>query len=178
MATHDAGPTTYNRFLIIMVPVLLMGVLADQATKFWATVRAVEPHILVPGYVVAYSVPNNGTILGVGHDRAWTSMVTALAGVVCAAWLTRLALRDWQRWGRPDCLAVALLFAGIFGNTLDRLALGYVRDFLVTWAIPNYVFNVADLLVVVGCASLLITRYCSVRGSQPALRFPAAAATC
>jgi hypothetical protein len=68
--------------------------------------------------------------------------------------------------------------AGILGNTFDRLALGYVRDFLVTWAIPNYVFNVADLLVVIGCASLFITRYLSARISHPKLGFPAMAATC
>jgi signal peptidase II len=161
-----------------MVPVLLMGVLADQATKFWATVQAVEPHFLVPGYVIAYSVPNAGATFGVGNDRAWTSMAAALAGIGCAAWLTRLVLRDWQRWGCSDCLAGALLLAGVLGNTLDRLALGFVRDFLVAVAMPSLAFNVADLLVAIGCASLVITRICSDRASQPNLELPGAAAPC
>jgi lipoprotein signal peptidase len=57
-------------------------------------------------------------------------------------------------------LAGALLLAGILGNTADRLALGHVRDFLVTWAVPNIAFNFADLLVVAGCAFLLTARCC------------------
>jgi lipoprotein signal peptidase len=178
MATHDPGSPTFNRSLFIMAPVLFMGVLADQASKFWATISAVDPHFLVPGYVIAYSVPNAGATLGLGRDQAWTSAIAALVGIVCAVWMTRLAFRDWERWGWTDCLAGALLFAGIFGNTFDRLALGYVRDFLVTWAIPNYIFNVADLLVVIGCASLFITRYLSARISHPKLGSPAMAATC
>jgi lipoprotein signal peptidase len=52
------------------------------------------------------------------------------------------------------------------GNTMDRLALGHVRDFLVTWATPTLVFNVADLLVVVGSASLLLARSCGCRRSR------------
>ena len=49
----------------------------------------------------------------------------------------------------------ALLLAGIFGNTADRLALGDVRDFLATWALPSVAFNVADLLVVGGALILM-----------------------
>jgi lipoprotein signal peptidase len=178
MATHDEGSTTFNRFLFIMAPVLFTGILADQASKLWATTSAVDPHILVPGYVIAFSVPNAGATLGLGHDQAWTSAIAAFVGIICSLWMARLAVRDWERWGWLDCVAGALLFAGIFGNTLDRMALGYVRDFLVTWAVPNYVFNVADLLVVIGCASLFITRYLSIRGLQPKLGSPAMTATC
>ena len=68
------------------------------------------------------------------------------------------------RWA--DCLAGALLLAGIFGNTVDRIALGHVRDFLVTWAIPTFVFNVADLFVVVGCVALFVARYLSPKRQQ------------
>jgi signal peptidase II len=178
MTTHDPASTTFNRFVFVLAPVLFMGVVVDQATKYWATVGAVDPHILVPGYVIAYATPNAGATLGLGHDQAWTSSVAALIGIVCAVWMTRLAVRDWKRWGWLDCLAGALLFAGILGNTFDRVALGYVRDFLVTWAIPNYVFNLADLFVVIGCASLFVTRSLSVRGSQPELGFPSPTVTC
>ena len=75
-----------------------------------------------------------------------------------------------------DCLAGALLLAGIFGNTVDRLALGHVRDFLVTWAIPTLAFNVADLLVVVGCTSLMMARYWGSRYTSPRLGFTTLAA--
>jgi hypothetical protein len=68
--------------------------------------------------------------------------------------------------------------AGILDNTLDRLVLGYVMDFLVTWAIPNYAFNVADLLVVIGCAFLFISRCLNAICSHPKPGSPAMTATC
>ncbi len=163
MATPDASHATRNRFLSIFVPVLLMAVLADQASKSWASLRAVEPRILVPGYLAAYSVPNAGIILGLGRDQSRTGTAFAFLGLACAGLLARIAYVDRGRWRGADCLAGALLLAGILGNTADRLALGHVRDFLVTWALPTLAFNIADLLVVVGGATLLMARY---RGSR------------
>jgi hypothetical protein len=43
----------------------------------------------------------------------------------------------------------------------------------VTWAVPSLVFNVADLFVVVGCASVLIAHCCGRRHSLPAIGFTA-----
>jgi len=176
MATCAASPATRQRFLGIVLPVLLLGVLTDQASKSWASLRAAEPRILVPGYLAAYSVPNAGSLLGLGRDHAQTSTVFALLGIACAILLVRIAYADRDGWRRADWLAGALLLAGIFGNTVDRLALGHVRDFLVTWAIPTFAFNVADLLVIVGGASLLMARSCGGRRPRPDLGFTGGAA--
>ena len=158
MATIETSPATRNRFLYVIAPLLLMGLAADQSSKSWASSRAAEPRILVPGYLAAYSVQNAGATLGVNGDQAWTSTVFAMFGIVCASIVGLVAYRDRTTWRRADCLAGALLLAGIFGNTVDRVALGHVRDFLVTWVLPTLVFNVADLLVVVGCVALFMAR--------------------
>jgi len=167
MATCDSSAATRKSFLYVLVPVLFMGILTDQASKSWASFRAVEPRILVPGYLAASPVPNAGSIFGLGRDHARTSTVFALLGIACAILLLRIAYADRGRWRSADCLAGALLLSGIFGNTMDRIALGHVRDFLVIRAIPTLAFNVADLLVVVGGASLLFARYCNCRPSRP-----------
>jgi lipoprotein signal peptidase len=169
MATLDAGPALRQRLLYLVMPILLMGVLTDQASKSWACLRATEPRTLVPGYLAAYSVPNAGSLLGFGGDRARTNTVMALLSLACATLLVRIAYSDRRRWRAGDYLAGALLLAGIFGNTADRLVLGHVRDFLVTWAIPTVAFNVADLLLVVGCASLFLVRYCDHRRARSGL---------
>jgi lipoprotein signal peptidase len=173
MAIRDASPAARNCFLYVVVVTLLLGIVADQASKSWASSRAVEPCILVPGYLAAYSVPNAGAILGLGRDQARTSTVFALLGVACAGLLARIAYADRGRWRGADSLAGALLLAGILGNTLDRLALGHVRDFLVTWAIPTIAFNVADLLVIVGGVCLFMVRYFRGRHPAPNLGFTA-----
>jgi signal peptidase II len=144
--------------LKIMIPVLFMGIVTDQASKSWAFLRPAEPRILVPGYLFAYCVENSGSLLGLGGDRARTSVVFALLGIACAILLVRIAYRDRRTWRGADFLAGALMLTGIYGNTVDRIALGHARDFLVTWAIPSLVFNVADVLVVVGGILLLMAR--------------------
>lgn len=171
MATCDASPAGRMCFLYIVTPVLLMGVLTDQASKSWASLRAAEPRILVPGYLAAYSVPNAGCILGFGGDQARTNTVFALLSIACATLLVRIAYVVRGQMRGADFLAGAMVLAGIFGNTVDRLALGHVRDFLVTWAIPTLAFNVADLLLVVGVASLFMARYYDYWRARSSLGF-------
>jgi signal peptidase II len=169
MATDLMSPDPRKHFFGIMVPVLVIGVLADQASKSWASLQAIEPHLLVPGYLAAYLVPNPGAILGFGGDRAWSSTALVLLGAACTVLLAGLSRRDRVPWRGADCLASSLFLAGILGNNIDRVALGYVRDFLVAWAVPTVVFNVADLFVAVGSVSLLIARYSSIRRFRTAL---------
>ena len=176
MATCNASLALRERFLHIVIPVFFLGVLADQASKSWASVQAAEPRVLVPGYLAAYSVENAGMILGLGDDRGGTAIVFAVFGIGCAALLIRRALADQERWRGADCLAGALVLAGILGNTVDRLALGYVRDFLVTRAVPTLAFNVADLLVIAGGACLLMARACDRGRALPGPGLPHGAA--
>ena len=55
-------------------------------------------------------------------------------------------------------LALALVFSGAIGNFIDRLVLGYVRDFFIIYILrsPFPVFNVADICITIGFAILLI----------------------
>lgn len=46
------------------------------------------------------------------------------------------------------------LMAGVIGNLIDRLALGYVRDFIQISIYPS--FNLADIFNVVGVLLILI----------------------
>lgn len=56
-------------------------------------------------------------------------------------------------------LSFGLLFGGIFGNLVDRVFYGYVRDF-IDIKIFGYnfpVFNIADMAIVVGVLLLVIS---------------------
>jgi signal peptidase II len=177
MTISDASSGARKRFLLVGLPVLLFGVLIDQTSKSWASLRPEEPRILVPGYLFAFSVENAGSFLGVGEDQARTSVISSLLAIACASLLVRIAYKDRGTWREADFVAGALVLAGIFGNTVDRIALGHVRDFLVTRAIPSLVFNVADVLVLVGGLSLLMARYWVYTHRRPELGFVSQAAT-
>jgi len=52
--------------------------------------------------------------------------------------------------------ALTLLFAGAFGNALDRIFRGFVVDFIMTAFMEFPVFNIADISIVFGAILLVV----------------------
>ena len=48
------------------------------------------------------------------------------------------------------------LIAGAIGNLVDRVTLGYVRDFISFKFIDFPIFNVADIYITVSCVIILL----------------------
>jgi signal peptidase II len=85
------------------------------------------------------------------HVREPLLLVTgALAIIALGILLLRKRAPSWVRCG------LLLVLAGAVGNYLDRLARGYVVDFIHITHWP--VFNVADILIVVGGALVLLNQ--------------------
>jgi signal peptidase II len=80
----------------------------------------------------------------------------ALAIIAVCALLLQQRVTGWRRAG------LLLVLAGALGNYIDRLARGYVVDFIHVTHWP--VFNVADILISVGGALLLVQ---ALRRSPP-----------
>lgn len=101
--------------------------------------------------------------------------VTVVAVVFVVGAYRKLGER--QRW---EQVALALILAGALGNFVDRVARGYVIDFVewYWWNRPDLrwpTFNVADSSLVVGVGMLLLQPKRKAHGEQAAGR-PARAA--
>ena len=78
----------------------------------------------------------------------------ALAVVLLWLWLARSQ-------GRLTALSLGLIIGGAVGNAIDRLAYGWVADFVffhvstANWRFNWYVFNLADVAIVAGVMGLL-----------------------
>lgn len=78
----------------------------------------------------------------------------AMAVVLLALWLARAQ-------GKLTALSLGLIIGGAVGNAIDRLAYGWVADFVFfhvssgTWRFNWYVFNLADVAIVAGVIGLL-----------------------
>jgi signal peptidase II len=88
----------------------------------------------------------------------------AVAVVLLFVWLLRA--RD-----RLTALSLGLIIGGAIGNAIDRLAYGWVADFVffhvsgADWRFNWYVFNLADVAIVAGVIGLL---YESLAGDRAA----------
>jgi signal peptidase II len=90
-------------------------------------------------------------------------------GIGVAATLFILYLLKTHPGQKLFCFALACVLGGAVGNVIDRMVHGYVVDFLQfhwnnRWYFPA--FNVADMAITVGAASLILDELLRVRRSK------------
>ena len=129
--------------------------LLDQITKYLAVTRLkdAEPVNIISGFFGFTYLENFGAAWGRFQNMRWF-----LVGVTAVLLLAMLWVLFFSRYrsfllARISCL---LITAGGAGNLVDRIARGYVVDFLHFKAIDFPIFNVADCCVVIGAILLLI----------------------
>ena len=136
--------------------------LLDQATKLYLLfvfdLAANGPVRLGPFFDLVFT-RNTGISYGLFQTQGalgqWVLLaVKALAVVLLWIWLARSE-------GRLAALSLGLIIGGAVGNAIDRLAYGWVADFVFfhvsvgNWQFNWYVFNLADVAIVAGVLGLL-----------------------
>ena len=140
----------------------LLAVILDQASKLAiaGSMKLYESIQIMPFFKLTY-VHNPGAAFSflseAGGWQRWFFAGLALAiSVVIAVWLTRL-----QKHETLLAVALSLVLGGAVGNLIDRLAYGYVIDFLDvyydTWHWPA--FNIADSAITVGVMLMLLESF-------------------
>ena len=130
--------------------VALVVLLVDQLTKF--AVRAVGDalHVtVIPGVIDFLFVRNIGAAFSMGEGHGIAFAVLALAVIIAiAVYLVRAP--------HLEVVGMAMVAGGAIGNAIDRLAFGFVTDFIATTFIDFPVFNVADIGITLGVVLALI----------------------
>ncbi len=123
----------------------------DQASK-WAAFHFVDPGDEANVFIgVSISqTRNEGIAFGLFSGRPWLVLCLVAAALSVLVWFFS------RHRDRPGLwLATGLLLGGAFGNAIDRLAIGYVRDFVNLPGWPS--FNVADIAITGGVIVLVLT---------------------
>jgi len=137
-----------------------VGLSLDQLGKSWAFAAWREParvSQVVPGLYAGAQARNDGRMYSLeGHGSPFLLTCLAIAGFVLLGMVLRWAIvLDRDRWCKFDAAAGGLLLAGALGNQVDRLVLGYVRDYMILAIRPTDIFNTADVFMVLGAVLLL-----------------------
>jgi len=140
----------------------------DQFTKYLVQLALpTRPdHILatVGQWLTLVYVQNTGAAWGVMAGSGYILGALAIVALV-TIYLLRRALKLKRV---PMQIAFGLLVAGIVGNMIDRLALGYVVDF-IDCSVGDFrfpAFNIADMGISIGV--VLYVLYSSADGVAPA----------
>jgi signal peptidase II len=156
-----SGRPASRSSLGLMFLVAFLGLAVDQGSKSWAFGARYglrEPRALVPGLVAGVLATNEGAGAHLGGTQPMTPAICALNGLMVLGMASWWSYRQGVQWRAHDALFIGLVCAGMVGNSVDRLALGYVRDFLVTDLWPILIFNLADVFIVLGFLALLGSR--------------------
>lgn len=129
----------------------IVVVILDQWTK-WLAFRSLSPGesvSILPGVSLGHT-ENDGIAFGAFAGRPW--IVYSLMAIA----LTVLIIFYLRNRNRPGLwLATGLLLGGAIGNAIDRISLGYVRDFIEFPHFPS--FNLADTAITFGVIVLVLT---------------------
>lgn len=152
------------RLLGFLVGALTLAV--DQANKLWLMnvydIAAHAPVRLAPVLDVVFAKnPGISYSLLPAHSPGarWALVAFTLAATLgIGVWL-------WRTPTRLPALGLGLVLGGALGNAIDRFAYGWVADFYYfhVGGFHWYVFNLADVAIVVGVALLLVDSFVLAR---------------
>ena len=142
---------------IIAVVLILVGVGLDQLTKYLVVSNMAlhESIDIIPGVFRFTYIQNDGAAFGSLDNARWVFMVLSIVAII--------GILVYMFWKKPQdklmLSALILIVSGGIGNMIDRIALGYVIDFIDFCAFPKiwmWVFNVADSFVCIGAGLLIL----------------------
>lgn len=139
----------YKFLLCIALPIFVLLLVADLISKHFidAALPLGDQANFLPGFINIVTVHNQGAAWGMLSGNQIFLIIITFVFIIALC-----ALMIVEKTTNPIFhIALGLVFAGCFGNLIDRLALGYVRDFLHFEFWPSFpVFNIADICLCVG----------------------------
>lgn len=139
-----------NRTRIILALSVVLLVILDQAVKQWARVYLlpIGRMSVIDGLIGFRYATNTGAAFGILQGGRWIFVVLTVAVlVILLIYEFKLPYTRQLMWMR---IPMTLVMAGAIGNFIDRLLVGYVVDMFEFQFINFPIFNVADILLVVG----------------------------
>ena len=143
--------------IIISVVLMLVSVGLDQLSKYLvvANMGLHESVDIIPGVLRFTYIHNDGAAFGSMDEHRWIFMVLSSAAII--------GILVFLFWKKPQdkllLSSLILITGGGIGNMIDRIALGYVIDFIDFCAFPKiwmWIFNIADSCVCIGAGLMVL----------------------
>lgn len=143
--------------MLIELAALAIMLLADLLSKKYVVPfllnKPGHTYALMPGFIHLTYSENTGAGFGMLSGNT-TLLIVVTFIVIIGLTLFLIFAQKQNEWLRASLL---LIVGGGIGNLVDRLGLGYVRDFIEYAFLKNFaICNVADVFVTVGAVMLII----------------------
>ena len=137
---------------IIISIIIVAGLVLDLATK-WLFAEyftgGKDDIIVIPDFFRFTFMKNTGAAYGMFGNSTLGLTIVSIVFVIA------FVVYDYFNHSNNIwyVLGISCVISGALGNLVDRILLGYVRDF-ISIRIFNFVFNIADVLITFGVVFL------------------------
>ncbi len=178
--SHPTNSALYSWTAHVRVWTLtVLGLAADLWSKHWAFhVMTDKRHILIEDCLSFQRSLNPGALFGMGQNWSPLFIGASLFAMVFVVYVFSRSTRHQRSFH----VGLGCVLAGALGNLYDRLFNdGKVRDFIkidlriAGHDIWPWIFNIADVLLVIGVGLLMINIWFEKPSVQPAEPGPATA---
>ena len=144
-----------NKKILIILFIILISICIDQIVKQIVIKNVFNSSIqIIKGVLNFTYVENTGGAYGIGSNNI---LIFIIINIIILGILMKFAISKREEIDTISLIAISLIIAGGIGNLIDRVARGYVIDFIDINPVFKYpVFNIADIFVVTGCIVIAI----------------------
>jgi signal peptidase II len=151
---------------LTLLAILLIAL--DQITKAFVAQNFEFNGFATPLFLGLHTkyTHNTGAAFSLFNNNA---MILGLVSAVVSLGILVVLFVNRNRFSTLQQFILVLIFSGAVGNMIDRLSLGYVRDFIYfSIERPKFdfaIFNFADSFVVVGAILLILSSFFAGRNT-------------
>lgn len=143
---------------ILMVSLFALDLITKSVVQH--TVSPSSPVVLIPNFLQICYTTNDGAAYGsdwvakiLGSKMASRIFYSVFA-VAASVAMVLILIRNKGK-SKVFRIGIAMFVAGAMGNCIDRMFIGYVRDF-VHFTFQQYIFNIADAELVFGVVLIVV----------------------
>ena len=155
--------------IFVFLSIALFGIVLDLYTKH--IVFNAEFSILqVCGILNIVKVENYGISFGLfaGSKLFVKKMIILFNVIVCIVLFYLLSSKNEYKKPNIFVISISMIISGAIGNIIDRIAFGYVRDFIDFHIFDKHwpAFNIADSCVCIGVGLWIILEMFKVKNTK------------
>lgn len=133
-----------NNIFYILLATIMLIIDYSLKVKIKSSLELGQSVDVIKNFFKLTYIQNTGAAFGILQNQKWIFLIV---GSIMIMLLMSVFIKtsDFQ-----TKLSISLIISGAIGNIIDRILYGYVVDMFDFHAIWSYVFNFADICVVIG----------------------------
>lgn len=146
---------TYKDIVLYILTFLIVAI-GDQITKIMVdhTLQLGSGYTIIDDFFYFRYMHNAGAAWGIFEGKLNFFYIISFIATIGIVYYF-FESQSYQKFLR---FGLVLVFSGMIGNLIDRITLGYVRDFIdfIIFGYDFPIFNVADMAIVIGVGLIIL----------------------